>query len=125
LRSQEPSRHAMRLLLLVDGYDELQQDVATHMRDLLAMLCGGEGRLWPSWLLKCMFTTRPNRLSGRAEERAVFGHHQRCELLPFTKGQVRSRDDFVCQICALRVLTSLFLAIACSGSSLHPLQSTR
>jgi hypothetical protein len=97
LRSQEPSRHAVRLLLLVDGYDELQQDVATHVRDLLAMLCGEEGRLWPSWLLKCVFTSRPNRLAGRVDEVAVFGPRQRCELLPFTKGQVCSRVVVVCQ----------------------------
>ncbi len=125
LASQEPSRHAVRLFLLVDGFDELQQDVATSVRDLLTILCGGEGRLWPSWLLKCVFTSRPNRLSGRVDEAAVFGPHQRCELLPFAKGQVRSRDDFVCQKCALRGFTSLFLAIVCSGPSLHPLQSRR
>ena len=101
LSSQEPSPHAVRLLLLVDGYDELQQDVATSVRDLLTMLCGGEGRLWPSWLLKCVFTSRPNRLAGRVDEASVFGPHQRCELLPFTKGQVCSRAAVVRQECAL------------------------
>jgi hypothetical protein len=88
MRVQAPSGHAVRLLLLVDGYDELQLDTATPVRDLLATLCGGADNLWPPWLLKCVFTSRPNRLSGRAEERDVFGPHQRCELLPFTRGQV-------------------------------------
>ena len=101
LRHQVPSRHAVRLLLLVDGYDEVQQDAVAPVRDLLAMLCGGEGRLWPSWLLKCVFTSRPNRLAGRVDEASVFGPHQRCELLPFTKGQVCSRAAVVRQECAL------------------------
>ena len=101
LSSQVAYRHAVRLLLLVDGYDELQQDVTAPVRDLLTILCGGEGRVWPSWLLKCIYTTRPNRLSGRVDEAATFGPHQRCELLPFTKGQVRRRVVAVCQECAL------------------------
>jgi hypothetical protein len=102
LRHQVPSRDAVRLLLLVDGYDELQQDAATPVRNVLTALCGGEGQLWPPWLLKCVFTSRPNRLSGRVDEVAVFGSHQRCELLPFTKGQVCNRAVVACQECALR-----------------------
>ena len=122
LRHQVPSRHAMRLLLLVDGYDELQQDAVAPVRNLLTMLCGGEGRLWPPWLLKCVFTSRPNRLSGRVEEVAVFGPHQRCELLPFTKGQVCSRCRCVSRVCFV-LLTSLMFAVICSGSTLHSEQA--
>jgi hypothetical protein len=118
LRHQGPSRHAVRLLLFVDGYDELQQDIATPVRDLLTMLCGGEDRLWPSLCLKCVFTSRPNRLSGRADELAVFGAHQRCELLPFTKGQVGIFAGDLCpgvQWC----LSFPSLYFTCLGLSLH------
>ncbi len=123
LHHQIPSGHAVRLLLLVDGYDELQQDAATPVRDLLTTLCGGEDRLWPPWLLKCVFTTRPNRLRGRVDEVAVFGHHQRCELLPFTKGQVCSRAALVCPY-PLGTNLSL-LAFAHPGPSLHPEQGRK
>ncbi len=121
LRHQVPSRHAVRLLLLVDGYDELQQDAVAPVRNLLTMLCGGEGRLWPTWLLKCVFTSRPNRLSGRADEAAVFGSCKRCDLLPFTKGQVCSRVILAWQL-PIGLLTSLMPAFVYPGSSVYPEQ---
>jgi hypothetical protein len=86
LKSQPLGNGAVRLLVLCDGYDELVVD--QPVLNLTATLCGGEDLLWPPGVLKVVVTSRSNRLRDRVEEWSVFGPHQRCLLLPFTKARV-------------------------------------
>ncbi len=98
LNRQPRGNGAVRLLLLCDGYDELVMD--QPVLNLTATLCGGEDLFWPPGVLKVVVTSRSNRLRDRVEERFVFGPHQRCLLLPFTKARVSSKwtGTFVCLI---------------------------
>jgi hypothetical protein len=87
LNRQPRGNGAVRLLLFCDGYDELVLDQPGL--NLTATLCGGEDLCWSAGVLKVVVTSRPNRLRDRVEEQSVFGPHQRCLLLPFTKARVR------------------------------------
>ena len=85
----------VRLLVLCDGYDELQGDGGdaglTRRRvttaGILATLCGGADVARDAQALKVVVTCRESRFQGRADEAAVLGKHHRAVLLPFNKAQ--------------------------------------
>ena len=86
----------VRLLVLCDGYDELQGEGGdaglTRRRvttaGILATLCGGADVARDAQALKVVVTCRESRFQGRADEAAVLGKHRRAVLLPFNKAQV-------------------------------------
>ncbi len=93
------ARHtAARILLFLDGFDELQaeeggeeptRDTRLRLRNLYATVCGGgESEAWSPDVLRVVVTSRESRLNGRADERAVCGPHRRRVLLPFNQQQV-------------------------------------
>jgi hypothetical protein len=92
-----------RLLLLLDGFDELQgestlQGTAEAQRSLegeslLATICGGSSP-WPFLSLRVVVTSRETPVTDRRD--AVFGlGHRRLVLIPFTKDQVQSHCQFL------------------------------
>jgi hypothetical protein len=92
-----PSVGPVGLLVLCDGFDELQAEAsedATNtaritLKDLFCLLCGkGPGSVWAPGVLRMVVTCRESRLKDRADENAVFGAHGRRLLLPFSKAQV-------------------------------------
>jgi hypothetical protein len=81
LRGQDTSAPMVRVVLLADGFDELQGD-ASAVRDFLNTVCGG----WDPALLAVIATSRESRVGGRTRERDMFGgKYDRALLLPFTK----------------------------------------
>ena len=93
------ARHtAARILLFLDGFDELQaeeggedptRDTRLRLRNLYATVCGGgETEAWSPDVLRVVVTSRESRFNGRADERAVCGAHRRRVLLPFNQQQV-------------------------------------
>jgi hypothetical protein len=85
LRNQDPACPMVRLLLLADGFDELQGD-ASAVVDFVRTVCAG----WDPPLVSVIVTSRESRLGGRLRENVTFGgHHDRALLLPFTKKRVR------------------------------------
>jgi hypothetical protein len=93
-----------RLLLLCDGFDELQaegDEAATKLargalENIVAVLCGGPDSAWPHDALKVVVTCRESRLAGRSDESKVFGKHRRRILLPFNTKQVGLTPHAVC-----------------------------
>jgi hypothetical protein len=105
LRSQDPLHPLVRLVVLADGFDELQGD-PTCVRDFMGTICGGA--LWPAPLLKVIVTSRENRLGDRGSELAAFGGpgaYKRLLMLPFSKTRVRGIFLFSCgkvpRVCGL------------------------
>ena len=102
LRAGSPlpgARHtAARILLFLDGFDELQaeeggevptRDTRLRLRNLYATVCGaGQTEAWSPDVLRVVVTSRESRFNGRADERAVCGAHRRRVLLPFNQQQV-------------------------------------
>jgi hypothetical protein len=95
-----PSLGPVGLLVLCDGFDELQAEAsedATNsarvaLKDLYSLLCGkGPGSVWTPGVLRMVVTSRESRLKNRGEENTVFGTHGRRMLLPFSKAQVGTR----------------------------------
>jgi hypothetical protein len=103
------ARHtAARILLFLDGFDELQgeeggeeptKDACLRLRNLYATVCGGgETEAWSPDVLRVVVTSRESRLNGRADERAVCGAHRRRVLLPFNRQQVGPLQ-WSCTVC--------------------------
>jgi hypothetical protein len=89
LRSQDPLHPLVRLVILADGFDELQGDL-TCVRDFVGTICGGAP--WPAPLLKVIVTSRESRLGGRGSESTTFvgqGAYKRLLMLPFSRDRVR------------------------------------
>jgi predicted Ser/Thr protein kinase len=84
LRGQDTAAPLVRVLLLADGYDELQGDVSA-VEDFVRTACVD----WYPALLAVIVTSRESRVGDRTRERSVFGEHDRALLLPFTKDRVR------------------------------------
>jgi WD40 repeat protein/uncharacterized protein YjbI with pentapeptide repeats len=82
-----------KVLLMLDGYDELSQALGGSLRDhheLFKRIGGGD---WRAGQLKVIVTCRRRFLAGDSEERMIFGvggylRYQRYELLPFTREQI-------------------------------------
>jgi hypothetical protein len=84
----------VRLLVLCDGYDELQREHGDPgaVHGFVTALCAGVvGEDWDPGQLKVVVTTRESALGDRVEENMVFGRHQRMVLLPFDTGRVSRR----------------------------------
>jgi hypothetical protein len=87
-----------RLLLLCDGFDELQAEgdpgstkiARGALENFAAVLCGSVDSAWSPAALKVVVTCRESRLAGRTDENKVFGKHRRRVLLPFNTKQVGS-----------------------------------
>jgi hypothetical protein len=89
LRSQDPLHPFVRLVVLADGFDELQGDLGS-VADFVGTICGGTR--WPAALLRFIVTSRENRLGDRGSEAAVFGEpgaYTRLLMLPFSRSRVR------------------------------------
>ncbi len=89
LRSQDPLRPLVRLVVLADGFDELQGDLVS-VRDFVGMICGGAP--WPASLLRVIVTSRENRLGDEGYESTAFGRpgaYRRLLMLPFGRSRVR------------------------------------
>ncbi len=111
-----PGCGLVRLVVLCDGFDEIQQDggysgggsgsdsaagswgkaglaAGTSRRACLSLrdtLCGSDPLWrWAPGQLKVVVTTRENRLWGRGDEDVVFGRHRRLVLLPFSLPQMK------------------------------------
>jgi uncharacterized protein YjbI with pentapeptide repeats len=83
-----------KVLLILDGYDELRQHLGENRRDHTDLFkrIGGEG--WKKGQLKVLVTCRRRYLQSDDEERMMFGvgqyqRYQRFELLPFTLEQTK------------------------------------
>ena len=85
LRTQDPANPMVCLVVLADGFDELQGDPSS-VRDFVGLLCGGT--LWAPELLAVIVTSRENRLGSRGVENDIFRVHQRAVLLPFSISRV-------------------------------------
>ena len=82
-----------KVLLMLDGYDELIQTEGMNRREHSELFkrIGGEG--WSAGQLKVIVTCRRRFLANDSEERMIFGvgsyqRYQRYELLPFTQEQI-------------------------------------
>ncbi len=82
-----------KVLLMLDGYDELIQTEDRNRREYSELFkrIGGEG--WNAGQLKVIVTCRRRFLANDNEERMIFGvgsyqRYQRYELLPFTQEQI-------------------------------------
>jgi hypothetical protein len=96
LRSQDPLHPLVRLVVLADGFDELQGDLAC-VRDFVGTICGGAP--WPAQLLRVIVTSRENRLGDRGSESTAFGGpwaYKRLLMLPFSRARVRGVFLFSC-----------------------------
>jgi hypothetical protein len=98
-----PSLGPVGLLVLCDGFDELQAEASEDatiaariaLKDLYSLLCGkGPGSVWAPGVLRMVCTSRESRLKDRTDENTVFGAHGRRVLLPFSKAQVGSGRPF-------------------------------
>jgi hypothetical protein len=88
LRSQDPSRPLVRLLVLADGFDELRGEPSA-VRDFVGTICGGEP--WAASILTVIVTSRENRLGDRRVEALAFGSagpYTRLVMLPFSRSRV-------------------------------------
>jgi hypothetical protein len=85
LRTQDPAHPMVRLVVLADGFDELQGDPSS-VRDFVGLMCGGPP--WAPELLAVIVTSRENRLGSRGIENDIFCEHQRAVLLPFSTSRV-------------------------------------
>jgi hypothetical protein len=97
LRGQDTDAPLVRVVLLADGFDELQGDVLV-VNDFVRTACVG----WHPALLAVIVTSRESRVGDRTRERSIFGEHDRALLLPFTKDRVR-----VCAVVAGLCSTSM------------------
>jgi hypothetical protein len=97
LLGQDTAAPLVRVVLLADGYDELQGDVLV-VNDFVRTACVG----WRPALLAVIVTSRESRVGDRIRERSIFGEHDRALLLPFTKDRVR-----VCAVVAGLCSTSM------------------
>ena len=95
LRTQDPAHPLVRLVVLADGFDELQGDPSS-VRDFVSLICGGTP--WAPELLAVIVTSRENRLGSRGIENVIFCVHQRAVLLPFSTLRV-SECPFFCHPC--------------------------
>ncbi len=96
LRTQDPAHPMVRLVVLADGFDELQGEPSS-VRDFVGSICsGGAESRWHPALLAVIATSRENRLSSRAVENSIFGDHQRALLLPFSNLRVSGGTCFHC-----------------------------
>jgi hypothetical protein len=84
LRTQHPANPMVRVVVLADGFDELQGDPSS-VRDFVELICGGS---WAPELLAVVVTSRENRLGSRVVENDIFCVHQRAVLLPFSTPRV-------------------------------------
>jgi hypothetical protein len=97
LKSQDPLHPLVRLVVLADGFDELQGDL-TCVADFVGTICGGAP--WPAPLLKVIVTSRENRLGDRGSESTAFGGpgaYKRLLMLPFSRARVRGIFLFSCR----------------------------
>jgi hypothetical protein len=88
LKSQDPLHPLVRLVVLADGFDELQGDL-TCVADFVGTICGGTP--WPAQLLRVIITSRENRLGDRGSESIAFGGagaYKRLLMLPFSRTRV-------------------------------------
>jgi hypothetical protein len=86
LRGQDTRAPLVRVVLLADGFDELQGDMSVF-EDFVGTACGG----WDPSLLAVIVTSRESRVGDRTREHTLFGgRHNRALLLPFTKDRVRA-----------------------------------
>ena len=84
------------ILVICDGFDELKAEETTDatatvragLRDFFNLVSDNARSTWFAGSLKVVVTSRESRLSGRADENAVFGKHRRRVLLPFNDTQV-------------------------------------
>jgi hypothetical protein len=89
LRSQDPLHPLVRLVVLADGFDELQGDLSC-VADFVGTICGRTSLA--ASLLKVIVTSRENRLGDRGSESAAFGGpgaYRRLLMLPFARARVR------------------------------------
>ena len=82
-----------KVVLLLDGYDELSQVEGGNRRDHSELFKRIGGLDWRAGQLKVIVTCRRRFLAGDHEERMIFGvdryqRYQRYELLPFTQEQI-------------------------------------
>jgi hypothetical protein len=97
LRSQDPLHPLVRLVVLADGFDELQGDLGSVV-DFAGMICGGTP--WPASLLRVVVTSRESRLGDRGSEAATFGApgtYKRLLMLPFSRARVRGVFLYTCR----------------------------
>ena len=85
LRTQDPANPMVLLVVLADGFDELQGEPSS-VRDFVGLICGGTQ--WAPELLAIVVTSRENRLGSRGVENDIFCVHQRAVLLPFSTSRV-------------------------------------
>jgi hypothetical protein len=94
LRSQDPLHPLVRLVILADGFDELQGDL-NRVADFVGTVCGGAP--WPASLLSVIITSRENRLGDRGSELTAFGGpgaYRRLLMLPFSRARVRGMSTY-------------------------------
>jgi hypothetical protein len=126
IRMQPLEAVRVRLLVLLDGLDEVRGDSIASLRDLVVTMCrvgpkgggcrcgdacrcgadcrgGGADRTWPAHVLKVVVTSRGEVLGGRGEEQAILGPCRRLVLQPLTLARVRASGLGVCVVlCGLR-----------------------
>ncbi len=91
LRNQDPANPVVRLVVLADGFDELQGDPSS-VRDFVGLICDSTlDSRWSPELLAALVTSRENRLGSRSVEDDIFDAHQRSSLLPFSQRRVSQR----------------------------------
>ncbi len=107
LRGQDISAPLVRVVLLADGFDELQGDTS-ELKGFMGTACVG----WDRALLALIVTSRESRVGDRTREYAMFGgHHDRAILLPFTKNRVCARAKLMAEPdCACGLATPFALA---------------
>jgi hypothetical protein len=81
-------RPVLRLLVLCDGFDELQgaADMVSSVTDFVSTICGGHH--WSNCSMKVVVTCRDGRLT-RSDEDTVFPGRLRRVILPFSTPRVR------------------------------------
>jgi hypothetical protein len=99
LRSQDPLRPLVRLLVLADGFDELRGEPSA-VRDFVGTICGGEP--WAASILTVIVTSRENRLGDRRVEALSFGSpgpYTRLVMLPFSRSLVSGSPSMLAVCC--------------------------
>lgn len=88
---QELLAPTARLLVLCDGFDELEGGDVSQIADIGSLVCHGI----PPTLVSLILTSRESRIGGRVEESRLFGcaghsDYGRIVILPFSRAKVPS-----------------------------------
>jgi hypothetical protein len=89
--AQDTTCPVARLLVLCDGFDELERGELSCVNDFQAQVCDGI----PLPLVSLIVTSRESRIDGRTGEARLFGSgtehtYERRVVLPFSKAKVRA-----------------------------------